>query len=440
MTLASLLALSCTSEQIVMVEPSFIAVTPADVSAIEGERVQLVGLVHDHQNRLLEGPYLEWSSSDPSIASVDSLGVVTALSPGAVVIRARFQNVTGEANVEVLRGPFVVVVPASVTLYTSPGAALAPQMVAVSNGGAGRLEQLAARVTYVSGSDGWLAPSLTSATAPTSLTLRLDPAGLAAGHHRATVSVSSLAEVDPARVAVVVNVAGFEVRENSTGTFVAESGTTADIGVVLSSPPSAPVVLNVIGSDPTEATVSPTSLRFTADDWNREQSITVRGVDDIDDDGDQVSTVSVTVDGAQSPDAFDVLPARTVSVSTVDDDDPPSLVVVESGGTTAVRETGTRDDFTVALAVRITANVVLEITTSDPGEVGVVSTTRSLTFTPDDWNVPQTVTVVGIPDFWRDGDQWATITIRVLDVLSDDRYDTLFETVQVRNEDAGLIG
>ena len=50
------------------------------------------------------------------------------------------------------------------------------------------------------------------------------------------------------------------------------------------------------------------------------------------------------------------------------------------------------------------------------------------------------VTVIGIPDFWRDGDQWATITIRVLDAYSDDRYDTLFQTVQVRNEDAGLIG
>jgi hypothetical protein len=347
--------------------------------------------------------------------------------------------VKGEAKVEVLRGPFVAVVPASVTLYASPGAAVAPQVVAVSNGGGGRLEQLATGVTYVSGADGWLDPTLTSATAPTSLTLRIDPAGLAAGTHRATVAVSSVGEADPAQVDVVLNVAGFEVREIGPGTSVAESGTTAEIGVMLSSPPSAPVVLNVTTSDPTEVIVSPTSLRFGTDNWDREQSITVRGADDIDDDGDQVSTVSVTVDGAQSPDAFDVLPARTVSVTTVDDDDTPSLVVLESGGTTVVRETSTRDDFTVALATPIVSNVVLEITTSDPGEVGVVST-RYLTFTPVDWNVPQTVTVIGIPDFWRDGDQWATITIRVLDFYSDDRYDTLFETLQVLNEDAGLIG
>jgi hypothetical protein len=341
--------------------------------------------------------------------------------------------------VEVLRGPFVAVVPASLTLYTSPGAALAPQVLAVSNGGAGRLEQLAVGVTYVAGADGWLDPTLTTATAPTSLTLRLDPARLAAGSHRATVSVSSLAEADPAQVDVVVNVAGFQVRPTAPATSVAESGTTDEIAVVLSSEPSAPVVLNVTGSDPTEATVSPTSLRFTRDDWNREQSITVRGADDLDDDGDQVSTVSVTVDGAQSPDAYDVLPARTLSVTTVDDDEPPALVVIESGGTTVVRETNTTDDFTVALAAPIVSNVVLEITTSDLAEVGVLSS-MYLTFTPGNWNVPQTVTLVGILDFWRDGDQWVTITIRVLDFYSDDRYDTLFTTLQVLNVDTGLIG
>ena len=50
------------------------------------------------------------------------------------------------------------------------------------------------------------------------------------------------------------------------------------------------------------------------------------------------------------------------------------------------------------------------------------------------------VTVVGINDFWFDGDQWATITVRVLDIYSDDRYDGLFRTVQVRNVDDEIIG
>ncbi|MGE0158632.1 MAG: Ig-like domain-containing protein [Gemmatimonadales bacterium] len=430
---------ACTSEEIVMVEPSFVAVTPADVSAIEGEQVQLVGAVHDDRRNALVGPALEWSSADSSIASVDAHGLVTARSPGEVAIRARFDDVTGEAKVVVLQGPFVVVVPASLTLYMAPGAAPPQQVVAVSNGGAGTLEQLVTEVAYEGEARGWLRSTLAAPTAPTSFTLRVEQDGVASGRYAATVSVASLARGGSADVDVVVNVAGFQVQQTGGGTSVAESGTTDQISVVLSSQPSAPVVLLAAASDPTEATVSPASLRFTRSDWNRPQSITVRGVDDIDDDADQVSTVSLTVDGAQSPDAYEALPPRTVSVSTVDDDEPPSLVVVESGGSTVVTEGNTTDAFTVALAAPIAANVVLEVTSTTPWEVGVISS-MYLTFTPGGWNVPQTVTVIGIDDFFLDGDQWATIVVRVLDVYSDDRYDTLYRNVLVRNVDDEAVG
>jgi hypothetical protein len=436
---AWLFATSCTSEQIVMVEPSFVAVTPADVSAVPGDQIQLVGAVHDDEDHALTGAALEWSSSDTSIASVDAGGLVTARSPGEVTIRARFGDVTGEAVVEVRRGPFVVVVPASLTLYMAPGAAPAPQVVAVSNGGAGTLGQLTADVAYEGEPQGWLGSTLASAAAPTSVTLRVEPEGLGAGSRRATVSVAPLVRGDPAAVDVVVNVAGFEARPTGTGTSVAESGTTDEIAVVLSSQPSAAVVLLVTGSDPTELTVSPASLRFTRSNWDREQSITVRGADDLDDDADQVSTVSVTVDGAQSPDEFEALPVRTVWVTTVDDDEPPSLLVVESLGTTVVSERNTTDDFTVALAAPIAANVIVELTSSNPWEVGILSS-MYLTFTPATWNVPQSVTVVGINDVWFDGDRQAIVTIRVLDTYSDDRYDRLVTTVQVLNVDDEVGG
>jgi hypothetical protein len=104
-----------------------------------------------------------------------------------------------------------------------------------------------------------------------------------------------------------------------------------------------------------------------------------------------------------------------------------------------VSESNTTDDFTVALAAPIGANVVLEVTTSNPFEVAVISSTY-LTFTPSNWSVPQTVSVIGIDDFFWDGDQWATITVRVLDAYSDDRYDTLFEEVLVRNVDNEILG
>jgi hypothetical protein len=113
--------------------------------------------------------------------------------------------------------------------------------------------------------------------------------------------------------------------------------------------------------------------------------------------------------------------------------------VVESLGTTVVSENNATDDFTVALTSPIAANVLIEVTTSNPFEVRVLSS-MYLTFTPTNWNVPQTVTVIGIDDWFWDGDQWANITIRVLDIYSDDRYDGLFRNVQVRNVDNEFIG
>jgi hypothetical protein len=50
--------------------------------------------------------------------------------------------------------------------------------------------------------------------------------------------------------------------------------------VVLNSQPTADVVIPVASSDPTEGTVSASSLTFTAADWNVPQSVTVTGVDD----------------------------------------------------------------------------------------------------------------------------------------------------------------
>jgi hypothetical protein len=71
--------------------------------------------------------------------------------------------------------------------------------------------------------------------------------------------------------------------------------------------------------------------------------------------------------------------------------------------------------------------------------MGILSSAH-LTFTPANWNVPQTVSVIGIDDFWFDGPQWTTITVRVLDLYSDDRYDMLVRYVPVQNLDNEIIG
>jgi Ca2+-binding RTX toxin-like protein len=94
------------------------------------------------------------------------------------------------------------------------------------------------------------------------------------------------------------------------------------------------------------------------------------------------------------------------------------LSVIESGGTTVVGGSGTADTLTVALTEMPTSNVVLDAISSDFG-LAKASPAR-LTFTPANWNIPQTVTVAGVND--PVGSSTATIRISVNDALSDDQF------------------
>ncbi len=70
----------------------------------------------------------------------------------------------------------------------------------------------------------------------------------------------------------------------------------------------------------------------------------------------------------------------------------PGLTTTEAGGTV---------QFAVKLNTQLAADVTVALASSDPTE-GAVSVT-SLTFTPDNWNIYQTVTVTGVDDPVYDG-------------------------------------
>ena len=68
------------------------------------------------------------------------------------------------------------------------------------------------------------------------------------------------------------------------------------------------------------------------------------------------------------------------------------LTTTEAGGTAT---------FTVVLDSQPTANVTIALSSSDTTEATV--SPASLTFTPANWNVAQTVTVTGVDDLVDDG-------------------------------------
>ena len=200
--------------------------------------------------------------------------------------------------------------------------------------------------------------------------------------------------------------------------------------------PASNVVLSVTSSDTGEATVN-TPLTFTSANWNTAQTVTVTGVDDNLIDGNINSTITIAVDDANSDNNFDPVANQTVTATTTDND-VAGFTITQTGGSTSVAETGTTDTFTVVLNAQPASDVVLTVTSSDTGEATVTST---LTFTPLNWNTAQTVTVTGVDDDFIDGTNSSTVTINVIDAISDDNFDPVAsQTVTATTTDNDVAG
>ena len=191
--------------------------------------------------------------------------------------------------------------------------------------------------------------------------------------------------------------AGITVTPTS-GLLTAETGTTDTFSVVLTSEPTADVVVGVSTSDNSEGAPSPTPLTFTSGNWSTPQVVTVTGADDSEVDGDIAYTI-VTAAAASSDTTYNGIDPADVSVTNADDDgtgitvSPLSGLITTEGGGTAT--------FNVSLNKVPSADVTIGISSDDTSE-GTVSTS-SLTFTSANWFTPQTVTITGQDDGASDG-------------------------------------
>jgi len=236
--------------------------------------------------------------------------------------------------------------------------------------------------------------------------------------------------------------ANFTITQSNGSTTVTESTSSTDtFTVVLGSEPTGSVVLNIVASDNTEATVVPSSLTFTSSNWSTTQTVTVKGVSDSVDDGDQNSTITLSVDIGNTLDpAYDALDNKTVTVTTSDGD---SAGFTLSKTTAAVTEAGSTDSFTVVLTSKPTGDVVFSLSDndSDDSEVNITSPSQ-LTFTSSNWNTAQTVTVQGLDDSMDDGDISTLITLAINQSnTADSIYDALNnQTVTVTTSDNDTAG
>jgi hypothetical protein len=231
-----------------------------------------------------------------------------------------------------------------------------------------------------------------------------DPVADGSQPYQVTLHVSASADPDYLALAdILVNVSNTDNETPSItvsptlGLLTNESGATATFTIVLSSQPTADVTIPVASDTPSEGSVSPAFVTLTAATWNVPQLVTVTGVNDSIADGSRV--FSIITGAATSADLnYDGQNPDDVQVTNADNDvvgitvSPTSIVAAEGGAP------GT---FTLALTSQPTADVTISLSILD-GSQGMASP-ASLTFTPADWNTPQTVTVVAVNDLVADG-------------------------------------
>ena len=89
-------------------EPATVAsvqVTAPESTVEVGEEVQLTVTAHDAGGGVLEGLPVEWSSSDPAVATVSSSGLVTAVGQGTADLEATVDGVVGSLELVVVAPP-----------------------------------------------------------------------------------------------------------------------------------------------------------------------------------------------------------------------------------------------------------------------------------------------------------------------------------------------
>ena len=352
--------------------------------------------------------------------ATDSAGNGNSAAASQVSVTADFNaptvSITGPTDPQ--KGPFDITI-----TFSEDVTGFGQDDITVDNG----------TVTSFSGSGNTYTVTITpTATGTVTVDVAADVAtdGAGNGNSAAEDQISVEANLTPPSV-TITGPTGTSGASGASGLTTTETGGTATFTVVLNIWPTAAVTISVSSSDITEGTVAPQSLTFTATNWNIPQTVTITGVDDNIDDGDQNYKIVLAATSDQ-PD-YNGINLPEVLVTNRDDDvagitvtpilglirnqsgiaslTKTTAIAIGPGSRLATTERGHIVSFTVVLDSQPTAAVNLSISSSDMTEG--TGTPQSLTFTAtaNSWDTPQMVTVTGLPDDLNDGDQPYTVTI-----------------------------
>ena len=233
------------------------------------------------------------------------------------------------------------------------------------------------------------------------------PTGVSKGTTRETVV--SITDDDVPSVTVSFEQSTYTVAESDDPSTTEVQENEAAIKVTLSAEPERSVTVSITKTDQGGATSAdysgmPDSVAFAATETEKSITFTAAG-DDIDDDGESVKlTFGPTLPTGVSAGSTD---EATVSIT---DDDTAGVTVSETSLTFGEGSTGT---YTVVLTSQPTGDVTVTITGHSETDLtlsGETLTDDALTFTPDDWNTAQRVTVTAGEDDDAVNEAEATLT------------------------------
>ena len=236
---------------------------------------------------------------------------------------------------------------------------------------------------------------------------------------------------------IITDTSGAPLTQALTVTEVVGTGHTAQFRVFLNAAPSATntVEIPVASLDTGEGVTDITTLSFDENNWNIPKTVTLTGVDDAIDDGDVAYAIELGAVISGDLDYAGIDPDNINATTT--DNDSAGIVVSSISGMTS--EAGTTANFNVVLESEPVADIVIAITSLNLTEGSVDKS--NLTFTPNDWNTAQTVTVTGVDDAIDDGDSLYTIQVGPVSSGTDPQYPLLDPNdVEVTNQDDDSIG
>ncbi|MFL5609060.1 MAG: Ig-like domain-containing protein, partial [Gemmatimonadaceae bacterium] len=106
---------------VVTVPVGSVTLQPSAASLIVGESATLTAATSDAGGGPLANRVVTWTSSDASVATVTSTGVVTAIRPGSAMITAASEGKSGSATISVVRAPVLAVTVEPATLSIPSG-------------------------------------------------------------------------------------------------------------------------------------------------------------------------------------------------------------------------------------------------------------------------------------------------------------------------------